>query len=98
MRKTPDECYRPSARGYPEKLPLIEYDSAYEVRKVRPSGEITWHARSLYLSQVLAGEPIGLKQIDETHWEIYFSFYLLGIFDQRKDKILPCTQWHGKKH
>lgn len=97
-RKTPSQVYRASLRRYPEKLPVVQYDEGYDVRQVRQNGEIKWQGNFLYLSQVLAKEPIALKQVTESQWEIYFSFYLLGIYDECKKKILPCKRWHGKKH
>lgn len=35
------------------------------VKRVRHNGEIRWKGRLLYISQVLAQQPIGLKPIDE---------------------------------
>ncbi len=97
-RKTPAEVYCPSPRRYPDRLAEVMYDEAYQVRRVRHNGEIKWQGQLLYISQVLAKEPIGLKQVDEVRWEIYFSTHLLGIYDACKKKIMPCKQWHSKKH
>ena len=89
--QTPASFYRPSERCYPSKLPNIEYDSWLAVRKVLPSGGIKWRNTYFYLSQTLAGEPVGLKQISDTAWEVYFSFLLLGILDENKQKVLPIS-------
>jgi putative transposase len=40
--QTPAECYRPSERRYPERLPEIEYGPGVEVRRVRSNGQIKW--------------------------------------------------------
>lgn len=96
-RHTPAEAYRPSPRPYPNRLPPVVYDEGVQVRQVRPNGEIKWQGQHLYLSQALAHEPIGLKQVEEARWEIYFSFYLLGFYDEREQTILPCRQWRNKK-
>ena len=87
--QTPACFYRPSERCYPSKLPGIEYDRWLAVRKVLPSGGIKWQSTYFYLSQTLAGEFVGLKQIADTAWEIYFSFLLIGILDVTKQKVLP---------
>lgn len=97
-RKTPSQVYQCSTRRYPERLPDVMYDDHYQVRQVRHNGEIKWQGELLYIAHVLAKEPIGLKQIDEEHWGIYFSFYLMGTYDERNKKITPCRHWHGKKH
>jgi transposase InsO family protein len=89
--KTPASLYQPSNRHYPQKLPKIEYDDWLTVRKVLPSGGIKWCNHYIYVSQALAGEPVGLKQITETAWEIWYSFLRLGMVDATKQKVLPIT-------
>lgn len=96
-RKTPSQVYQPSMRVYPKRLTPVEYDQGIQVRHARHNGEIKWQGQLLYISHVLAKEPIGLKQVNEECWEIYFSFYLLGFYDERKKKVMPCRHWHGKK-
>jgi len=94
-RTTPGKLYRASPRPYPQKLPTIEYASDVTVRYVRSNGEIKWAGELIYLSSVLAHEPIALKQIDETRWELRYSFHLLGLLDERTKTILPPKAWHA---
>lgn len=94
---TPASVYFPSARVYPEKLPPVEYDSTSMVRLVRHNGEIKWHSELIYVSQVLAREPVGLKLIAEQKWELRYSFHLLGILDERLKTVLPVKNWHQSK-
>ena len=93
-RKTPATVYSHSPRSYPGKLPPIEYDSNTVVRQVRHNGEIKWHSERIYVSQVLAHEPLGLKQIEAQKWEIRYSFHLLGILDERLKTVAPVKNWH----
>ena len=87
--QVPADVYRPSYRSVPAKLPDIEYDSNYKVRQVRRSGEIKWQGHVIYLSQVLKKQPIGFKQISESRWGIYYSFYLLGYWNEQRQKLEP---------
>jgi Integrase core domain len=96
-RKTPGSVYRRSPRPYPIKLPPIEYDSGFVVRQVRHNGEIKWRGDFIYISQVLAQEPLGLKQIDDELWELRYSFHLLGVLNQRTKTIIPPKEWHRAK-
>jgi len=96
QRKTPGQVYTHSHRAYPEKLRPVEYDEAHTVRQVRHNGEIKWQGQYLYVSQILAKEPIGLRQLNESQWQLYFSFYLLGTYDERTAKIHPCRHWHAE--
>jgi hypothetical protein len=96
-RKTPASIYCVSPRAFPGKLPLIEYGPGITVRRVRYNGEIKWHGDLVYISQVLAQEPLGLKQIEEDKWEVRYSFHLLGTLDQRTKKIIAAKNWHKTK-
>jgi transposase InsO family protein len=96
QRKTPGQVYTPSHRAYPEKIRSVEYDEAHIIRQVRHNGEIKWQGQYLYVSQVLAKEPVGLRQVNEFQWQLYFSFYLLGTYDERTTKIQPCKHWHAE--
>jgi transposase InsO family protein len=93
-RKTPGSVYRASTRPYPAKLPAVEYDLDVIVRHVRHNGEIKWRGERIYLSEVLADEPVGLIPIDDEHWEVRFSFHLLGLLNPRTKRLLPATHWH----
>jgi transposase InsO family protein len=95
-RKTPGSVYCASPRSYPVKLPAVEYESGVTVRQVRHNGEIKWQGELIYVSEVLAKEPLGLKPIDEDKWELRYSFHVLGVLDQRTNKITPAKGWHGR--
>jgi putative transposase len=88
-QKTPASIYLRSLMPYPEIIPEVEYGGVFTVRRVKPNGDIKWKGKEWYVSGALAGEPIGLKQIDNEAWQIYFSFHPLGILDERIGKIIP---------
>ncbi len=94
-RKTPGSAYCTSPRSYPAKLPEVQYESGVTVRKVRQNGEIKWRGELLYVSTVLAKEPVGLKPIAEGKSELRYSFHLLGILDERNKTITPVPGWHA---
>lgn len=96
-RKIPGSVYCSSPRSYPAKLPEVEYESGVTVRQVRHNGEIKWQGELLYVSEVLAKEPLGLKPINEEKWEVRYSFHVLGMLDERAKKIIPAKSWHGAK-
>ena len=94
-RKTPGSAYRRSPRPYPGKLPPIEYGSQFIVRQVRHNGEIKWRGERIYISEVLAHEPLGLKPVDNDIWELHYSFHVLGLLNQTTKKISLIPGWHG---
>ena len=89
--QTPAMIHEQSRRLYPGKLPPVEYDSWLTVRQVRSNGCIKWKGGFIYISQALAGEPVGLRQMDESTWELSYSFYPLGILDEKTGKVLPMS-------
>jgi len=95
-QEVPATFYQPSRRRLPDKLPEIEYPANFTVRQVRYNGEIKWKGEFIYISQALAGEPVGLKQIGEREWEVRFSFHPLGILDEQFVKVLPMTVKYPK--
>jgi len=95
-QEVPATFYQPSRRMLPDKLTEIEYPSYFTVRQVRHNGEIKWKGEFVYISQALAGEPVGLRQIGERGWEVRFSFHPLGILDEQIVKVLPITDKYKK--
>lgn len=85
--QTPAQRYQPSLRPYPNAVPEVEYPGHYEVRRVRRDGSIKWHGRMLFLSQVLAREPVGLEEIDDGIWSLHFGSFLLARFDERERRL-----------
>lgn len=94
-RQIPGSVYHRSPRIYTGRIPPVEYAEGIEVRQVRHNGEIKWRGELIYVSEVLAKAPVGLKRIAEEQWEVRYSFHLLGLLDQRVKRIVPAAGWHG---
>lgn len=86
-QRTPAEFYETSPRSYPSRLPEVEYGDNTVVRHVRRNGEIKWRGKRMYLTEVLAGEKIGLEPIAEGYWLMYFCRMPLGVLDGRRRKV-----------
>lgn len=84
----PTRYYRKSTRPYVEKPVEPEYDYSYTVRRVRSSGDIKLHGKMYFLTELLHGQPIGLKEVDDGLMAIYYSFYQLGLIDLKKNKVI----------
>jgi putative transposase len=89
--QTPVSVYESSPRPYPRREPKMEYPSGWAVRKVQQRGEFYWRGE-VFLSEVLAGEPIGLEPVDERYWRVYFGPVWLGVFDEWKRQMLTKRQ------
>jgi hypothetical protein len=86
--QTPSDYYKKSNRPYVEHPHPPEYGHDFLVRQVRQSGEIKFMGRMFYITELLAGLPVGLREIEDGLWHFQFSFYGLGTIDLRKNKII----------
>lgn len=84
----PSWIYKPSNRAYLKTPNPIEYDTQFCLtRMVRTNGTIKWKGEEIFISELLTGENIALKPYDEDKWIIYFSFFPLGIFNEKMRKV-----------
>ena len=59
---TPAEHYGVSPRRFDGVLRQPTYSADHEVRYVRHNGEIRWRGETVYISEALVGEPVGLLE------------------------------------
>jgi len=87
--KTPAQCYKPSLRPYPSRLPEPEYGSGLEVRRVRSCGKFSWKGQQVFLTETLRNEPIGLEPIEDQLWLVYFATFPIALFDSHQLSTYP---------
>jgi len=83
-QKRPATLYRPSPRPYPETLPPIEYAGHLETRKIGYNGMMRWKKDIIFVSKTLVGETVGLEEIDDGIWSLFYGPVLLARFDERE--------------
>lgn len=93
---TPASHYQPSPRAYPKKLPVIEYPDYFVIKPVRSSGVIYAYNGQIYVSHLLSGESVGMEEVDDGVWDIYFGPVRLGEFDLREKKGGKTPYWTVK--
>jgi putative transposase len=57
------------------------------VRYVSANGGIRWNHGWVNVSTVCIGEYVGLEEIDNGIWTVYFGPLKLGRFDERRMRI-----------
>ena len=65
----------------------MEYPAHFEVRRVSRNGGIRWNSNWVNVSSVLAEEYVGLEEIDNDLWNVYFGPLNLGRMNERNLKI-----------
>jgi len=88
---TPTSRYHPSPRPYPSRIEEPWYDADHAVRRVRSSGEIKWGGEFIYVSEALAGEPVGIAETEAGDWIVRFATIDLGLIDRRTQKLRRFT-------
>lgn len=74
----PAQHYHPAPRPYSGRLRQPDYPDGQDVRRVHPNGMIKWRGQGIFISEVLAGEPIGLELIAENSWSVHYGPIPLG--------------------
>jgi len=94
-QQTPASVYQNSPRAYPEPIAPPEYPGHYERRKVNPVGGFRFQGLNPFLAMPLAGEILGLVEIDNDTWSVRFYDYELGRINPRTGnffiKVLPMS-------
>jgi putative transposase len=84
----PGDLYTPSARVY---VPPDEPDYPLHDRTLRVTrcGRLCIGRRKINLSNVFAGQTVGIREVDDQIWLVSFMQYDLGFFDQDEDRVEP---------
>jgi putative transposase len=83
---TPAEHYTASPRRFDGVLREPEYGE-HDVRRVRHNGEIKWQGETIYISEALIGEPVGLREHDACGWTVCYGPIVLGTIAHRGDRL-----------
>lgn len=94
--KSPAEIYRPSERRFPERLPSPEYPAHFDVRLVSRNGGVKWNGRWLYVGHSLTEELVGLEEVDDGVWSVFFTNQLIGRFDERDLRLTGTLGTHHR--
>jgi transposase InsO family protein len=94
--KCPAEIYTPSPRVY-NGLPEIGYPFHDRSVLVTACGRICMHRKKINISTVLAGQTLGIKEIDDGIWLVSFMHYDLGYFDLEQKTLQPLDNPFGPR-
>jgi putative transposase len=85
--KRPAQVYRPSTRAMPRKIETYDYPEHYLVRRVSRSGTIRVLRKQIFVSNTLQEDFVGLEEVDDGVFDMYFCFYQIGRYDLREGRI-----------
>ena len=95
--KRPADVYRPSAKPYDGRLPELAYPLHDRDVLVTACGRICMYRKRVNISTVLAGQRLGIKEVDEGIWLVSFMSYDLGFIDLEQKTLQPLDNPFGPR-
>ena len=92
--KRPAELYSASTRPY-SGLPDLAYPLHDRDVLVTACGRICLHRKRVSISTVLAGQRLGIKEVDDGIWIVSFMRYDLGFIDLEQKTLQPLDNPFG---
>ena len=86
-QETPASLYTSSPRPCPSRLPSPEYPDHFEKRLVSRNGGFRWASKRVPISHTLQEQYVGLEEVDDGIWDVYFGAVRLGQMDERTFRI-----------
>lgn len=94
--KTPSEVYQTPTRFY-DGLPDLDYPFHDRDVLVTACGRICMYRKKIHVSTVLAGQKLGIKEVDEGIWLISFMSYDLGYIDLEQKTLQTIDNPFGTR-
>ena len=88
QQATPASMYMSSQKKLPTRLKALDYPAHYEVRVVSKNSGIRWKCQWVSVTHLLAGEPIGLEEVGDGLWDVWYGPVWLGRLDERLWRIV----------
>jgi hypothetical protein len=94
--KPPAELYEPAQRPY-AGLPEVDYPLHDKDILVTACGRICMHRKKINISTVMAGQRLGIKEVDDGIWLVTFMTYDLGYIDLEQKTLQPIDNPFGTR-
>ena len=86
--ETPGSVHEYSPQEYKEKVEEWDYPSYCEVRRVTKNGALRWKSTKwVMVSTSLIDKHVGLEELGNGIWRVYFRQKMLGYFDEETLRI-----------
>jgi transposase InsO family protein len=94
--KVPGEVYRPSSKPY-AGLPDVDYPFHDKDILVTACGRICMHRKKINISTVMAGQRLGIKEVEDGIWLVSFMQYDLGYIDLEQKTLQTIDNPFGTR-
>ncbi len=90
--ETPASIYEPSPRPFIERPRSLTYPGHFERRIVSGDSTLRWKCRKVFVSSLLKYHTVGLEQIADQVWSVYFGPVHLGWLDEADYRIMDVKK------
>ena len=94
--KRPADLYTATTRRY-DGLPELTYPFHDRDVIITSCGRLCIHRKRINISTVMAGQKLGIKEVDEGIWLVSFMHYDLGYFDLEQKTLQPLENPFGTR-
>ena len=94
--KCPAEVYTTSVRPY-QGIPEPHYPFHDRTVMVTSCGRLCLYRKKINLSTSLAGQAVGVREVDDGIWLVSFMEYDLGYIDLEEKTLQPLDNPFGPK-
>ncbi len=71
----------------PRKIGPYDYPGHFLVRRVSRAGTIRIFHNQVFVSNTLQEDYVGLEEVNDGMYDLYFCFYQIGRYELRMNKI-----------
>ena len=90
--ETPATLYSTSPRPFTERPEPLEYPAHFELRRVSGDCTLRWKVRKVFVSSLLKHTFVGLEQIAEDVWSVFYGPVHLGWLDEADFRIMDVKK------
>jgi hypothetical protein len=84
---SPAEVYQAPPREMPERIETHDQPKPFLARRVSRCGTIRIFGNQVFVGQTLNENFVGLEEVDEGIYDVFFCFYLIGRYELRNNTI-----------
>jgi len=71
----------------PKRIEIYDYPAHFLVRRVSRAGTIRVFHKHIFVSNTLHEDYVGLEEVDDGVYDLYFCFYHIGRYELRTNRI-----------
>lgn len=94
MLRTPNEVHRKSAREYSGRVEDWAYPVSMKTKMITVNGGMRWHHDGFTMvTTALGGRYVGLEEVQNGVWIVYYRSVALGVFSERTNRVYELEDY-----